>query len=436
MRKPGVWSWMVGWAMAAAVGMLLAGSGTAAQFGNRIVAGDLLEIDGNFTWNGVDIDAPLTGDANNRVWLRGDGTWSGVGLADAGHDVLDATVSTMSNSTWETLLSVMVNVPETTDRVLASVTGQFAWMGASVFVISTPDDTLCEVPDPMAPGAGVTCRELAAEITDPTGIVRRPAGGFYIVDNKPFPTQDRLCEVADPTVPTTVTCRDLAAVIVNAQGLALRPAGGVYVVSNDDLCEIPNPTVPATVTCREVSISAMRGIATRLSGGVFVVTAIENLCSIPDPASPADAVTCSPLAAEIGNPSGLTERPGGGVYVTNNGGSSKLLCEVPDGAMPSIVTCRTFSSVIRSPLGISGVGSAGDCMIRLARGTTAIETLMLESGRILLDTTFVDQGASGSQTYAVEMMTANPFTFCTLNSGNGLGTIPLPSLLVQVFYGS
>ena len=76
-------------------------------------------------------------------------------------------------------------------------------------------------------------------------------------------------------------------------------------------------------------------------------------------------------------------------------------------------------------------------MIRLARGTTSVETLMIDAGRILLDTTFVDvPGVAGSTTYNVQMMTANPYTLCSAVRGNGAGTIPLPSLLVQVFFGS
>ena len=47
MRKPGVRSWVAGWAMAAAVGLLLAGSGAAAQFGD-VVGAIFTDIDGNF----------------------------------------------------------------------------------------------------------------------------------------------------------------------------------------------------------------------------------------------------------------------------------------------------------------------------------------------------------------------------------------------------
>ena len=143
---------------------------------------DYLDLENTLTWNGAVLDAPNTGTANNRRWFRGDGTWSGVGLADAGHDVLDATTSTMSTSTWETLMSVTVDVPETTDRVLASVTGQFRWMGTAAFVVDATSDELCSIPDPAAPAANVTCSGLDSRITFPLGLTTRAAGGLWVVD--------------------------------------------------------------------------------------------------------------------------------------------------------------------------------------------------------------------------------------------------------------
>ena len=105
-----------------------------AQFGDLV--GDFLELDGNMLWNGVEIDAVNTGDASNRTWFRGDGQWSGVGLADAAYDLLTATTATMS-STYQTLLSATVDVDEQGDRVLIDVTAQLGRMGAGFLVTST-----------------------------------------------------------------------------------------------------------------------------------------------------------------------------------------------------------------------------------------------------------------------------------------------------------
>ena len=406
----------------------------AAQFDGLF---DTLELDGELTWNAAVLDPPNTGAASNRVFFRGDGTWSGVGLADACHDVLDATVSTMSTSAWETLITCTVDVPETTDRVLASVAGQFAWMGTATFVVDDAGDELCEVPDPTAPAVGVTCRALASSITNPRGVTTRAAGGVYIVNT----ANDELCEVPDPTAPAVgVTCRALASSITSPRAITTRAAGGVWIVdTGNELCEVPDPTAPAVgVTCRALasSITSATGVTTRAAGGVYIAGDSRQLCEVPDPTAPAVGVTCRAMAPSISGTTGVTTRAAGGVYIVATSGAE--LCEVPDPTAPAVgVTCLPLASSITDPQGITEAGADGECMIRLARGATAIETLMIDAGRILLDTTFVDvPGVAGSATYNVQMMTANPFTLCTAVRGNGAGTIPLPSLLVQVFYGS
>ena len=53
------------------------------------VAGGI-EVGGPFTWNGETLDEPNTGDASDRTFLRGDGSWSSVGLQDAAHAILTA----------------------------------------------------------------------------------------------------------------------------------------------------------------------------------------------------------------------------------------------------------------------------------------------------------------------------------------------------------
>ena len=63
-----------------------------------------------------------------------------------------------------------------------------------------------------------------------------------------------------------------------------------------------------------------------------------------------------------------------------------------------------------------------------------METIELADGRIWLDAAFVDEPAAGSHTYALQHKTSDPNTVCT--AYRGAGTVPMPSLLVQVFYGS
>ena len=71
-------------------------------------------------------------------------------------------------------------------------------------------------------------------------------------------------------------------------------------------------------------------------------------------------------------------------------------------------------------------------MIRLARGTTEIEGLDLDQGRILFDATFTDAPGVGTHTYSLQMRTQDPNTLCTAYLGDG--AVPMPSLLVQSFY--
>ena len=431
MRKPGVWSWVAGWAMAAAVGLLLAGSGAAAQLGDLV--GATFTDDGVFIWNGVVYDAPGTGEAVRMNRVLQPGGWGNVGLADACHDVLDATVSTMSTSAWETLMTCVVDVPETTDRVLATVTGQFAWMGTAAFAIQggTPN-SLCEIPDPAAP-ASLTCRVMDSRIREANGVAPREAGGVWIVDAG----IDDLCEIPDPTAPAVdVICRALDAQITDPSGVAPREAGGLWIVDAgiDDLCEIPDPTAPAVdVVCRalDAQITDPQGAARREAGGLWIVDDSGNeLCEVPDPTAPTTGVTCRAMPSPIGQPLAVASRSLGGVWV--EGGLQ--MCEIPNPAVsPISVSCRPSAQFF----GMTEAGPDGECMIRLARGTTAVETIAIAADRLLLDTTFVDlPGIAGSATYNVQMMTGNPVTFCTAVRETALGTTPLPSLLVQVFHGS
>ena len=71
-------------------------------------------------------------------------------------------------------------------------------------------------------------------------------------------------------------------------------------------------------------------------------------------------------------------------------------------------------------------------MIRVARGTTEIEGVELDAGRILFDATFTDAPGVGTHTYSLQMRTQDPNTLCTAYTGDG--AVPLPSILVQSFY--
>ena len=111
--------------------------------------GASLDLDGILTWNGEALDAPNTGDASNRTFIRGDGTWSPVGLQDAAHAILTDDMSTMS-STYQTILSADVTVGEAGDAVLVDLTAQLGWMGAALYVVDTSGSELWRLDNPMA----------------------------------------------------------------------------------------------------------------------------------------------------------------------------------------------------------------------------------------------------------------------------------------------
>ena len=70
------------------------------------------------------------------------------------------------------------------------------------------------------------------------------------------------------------------------------------------------------------------------------------------------------------------------------------------------VLLGSFPSGLTAPVGIASRG-VGPCMIRVARGTTEIESLELDDGRILFDATFVDAPPVGTHTYSLQMRTAD-----------------------------
>ena len=428
-------------------GVAIAKQGPQFEFDWLAVINDFY-LDRNLIWNGVTIDAVNTGDAHKRSWFRGDGEWGGVGLAAACHDVLDSTISTMSNVAWETLISCTVDIPEATDRVLASVTGQFRWEGTTIFVAILRD--ICAIPDPTttipltSALLSATCETVSSQVGQIQGMTTRDTGGLYVLGGASG--RQLICAIPDPTRPTfNVTCEQLGTIFYTPVGITRREEGGVYIADGKqfntdthELCEVPDPTAPTIdAICRGIAqvVGYPSGITTRDAGGVYIISTANDLCVIPDPARPDINVTCQDLPIGETGARGVAQRSAGGVYVAFDQSPTDRLCIIPDPMEASFGVCLDIPDGSGQLGGATEAGSEGECMIRIARGGTSIETLMIDSGRILLDTTFVDQGASGLTTYTVDMMTANPYTLCSAVKGNRLGTIPLPSLLVQVFFG-
>ena len=394
-----------------------------AQFGDLV--GDFLELDGNMLWNGVEIDAVNTGRANNRRWLRGDGMWSGVGLADAAHDFLTADQMTMSD-TPVTFLSASVTVDEQGDTVLVSVSGRWAWMGAGLFVL-----------DGNNPASVWTCTLslVCTEAALPSGVgnvqgITASGGMLYVLDAA-SPASVWTCTLS-------LVCTE-AALPSGAGGggggvTGITASGGMLYVLDDFPPSVWTCTL--SLVCTEADLPLAVGDSAAF--GAEGITASGGTLYVVDNAPPDSVWTCtlSLVCTEAALPSGLLSPWG----ITASGG---MLYVVTLGTPDSVWTC-TLSLVCTAailPSGLlnpRGIASSGDapCEWRIARESTELESIDLDqnSPAVLLDgLTIIDRPAAGTYTYSAQMSTSTPETVCTAYQGGGV--TPLPSMLVQVFYG-
>ena len=367
-----------------------------------------------------------SGTPTARTWLRGDGTWTGTGFQDAATDLLTADMSTMSG-TYQTIMSGSVTVAEAGDAVLVHVTGQIGRLGRALLVVAPSQ--LFRIDNPTVPVA-VLEGDFPSGITDAGGITSH-GGSLYVVDD----TGNELWRLDDPTAPAAAVLEgDFPSGLATIAPTGITSHGGsLYVVDarNDELWRLDNPADPGSAVLQgdfPSGITVPAGITSQ--GGVLYVvdTAGAELWRIDDPTNPAAAVLQGTFPSGLTAPTGITSH-GGVLYVVDDTGNE--LWRVDDPTDPGAAV-REGSFGISSPRGIVGIGDA-PCMIRVARGTTEIEGFELDEGKILFDATFVDAPPVGTHTYSLQMRTQAPNTLCTVYRGEG--TVPLPSLLVQSYYG-
>ena len=377
-----------------------------AQFGDLV--GDFLELDGNMLWNGVEIDAVNTGDADNRSWFRGDGQWTGVGLADAASDLVTATTSTMM-ATYQTIMSATVDVDEQGDRVLVDVTAQLGWMGAGLFIASTTGLWELDSLD-ASPSSASFLGAFPAGITNQVGAIAIHGGVLYI---GAIGGGDAMWSIADPTAPGSAVNRGAfpGGINWNVSGLTSH-MGVLYATNASSLLRIPDPT-DVTTGINEGNYPANPGsnVASIASDGValYMVTNTGQLWRLDNPTNPGSAVMVGTL---VGGGSGA-DITGGVMYFASN----DELFRLDDLAAPAEAFSRgEFAAAVGS---VRGVVSRGDapCDIRIARGTTDVEEFSFQQGRIWLDATFVDQPAAGAHTYSLQHKTSSPNTMCTAYRG-------------------
>ena len=351
------------------------------------------------------------------------------GLQDAAYDLLTADMSTMS-STYVTVLSASVTVGEAGDAVTVHLTGQIGWMGAALYVVDNDGDELWRFADPTAPGSAALEGSFPSGLMFPGGITSH-GGALYVVDAD----GDELWRIDDPTAPGSAVLEgSFPSGLEQPTGITSHD-GALYVVdagTPKSLWRIDDPTAPGSAVLEGSFPSGLGqpiGITSH-DGALYVVDADgDELWRIDDPTAPGSAVLEGSFPSGITSPGGITSHDGA-LYVVD--ADFDELWRIDDPTAPgSAVLEGSFPSGITSPGGITAIGAA-PCMIRLARGTTEIEGLELDKGRILFDATFTDAPGVGTHTYSLQMRTQDPNTLCTAYRGEGL--VPMPSLLVQSFY--
>ena len=377
------------------------------------------------SWNAETLDAPNTGDASNRTFFRGDGSWAGVGVQDAAHALLTSAMSTMS-STYQTILSASVTSSAAGDRAIVHVSGQIGWMGANLFIVDDDGDELWSVGDPTIPTSAVLEGDFPSGLTTPQGITSH-GGSLYIVDND----GDELWRLDDPTDPGSAVLEgDFPSGLATPRGITSH-GGSLYVIGfgfDDELWRLDDPTDPGSAVSEgdfPSGFFAPFGITSH-GGSLYIVDDVA-LWRLDDPTDPGSVVSQGNFPSGLQPPSGITSH-GGSLYIVNDNGLWRLDPTDPGSA----VLEGNFPSGLTDPQGITSLGEA-PCDIRVARGNTDVAVFTLSEGMILFDTTVTDAPPAGTHVYSFQMKTSNPNTLCTASLGRGV--FPVPSLFVEMFYG-
>ena len=380
--------------------------------------------------DGVEIVPP--GDTGRR-WLRDDGVWSGVGLADAASDLLERTTSTLS-ATHDALMSATVESGATGDRVLISVNAQMGLEGgAGLLVASIGSDDLWTLSTAIPPVSTATPVSFPADLTAPSGMAI--VGSSLVISHTDLGgDDDQLWVFPNPTDLGTFTRQDFPTGLASAFGGMAAIGTTLYVtddtVGNEALWTFANIANLSTGTSQDLPAGIVPfGMTSDGLTTLYVSdnSSTEKLWTFTDPTDLSTG-TSQDFPSGVGNPTAMAIVAGGALHLIDRSGEEMWRFSSP--ASVGSGTRGNLPSGLESVQGMVYVGD-GPCDVRIARGSTAVETFTLR-GLTLLDATFVDEPPAGTHTYALQMRSSN-ITRCTAYGSDG--TIPLPSLLVQVFYG-
>ena len=361
---------------------------------------------------------------------RFEGPVYGVGPQDVASDLLTSSMNVMS-STYTTVMSASVTTSEPGDSVLVHVTGQFRQM-FSLYISDTSGDRLWRLDDLSDPSTATLVGAYPSGLSN-AGRIASHGGVIYIFNQSSPRELWRLADLSDPSTATLVGAFPSSSPTFGV-GNGMAVVGGVlYIVDRTGdrlwrLADLSDPSTATLVGAFPDGLDLPGGLA-QVAGVLYIMdhTNPNSLWRLDNLASPSGATKVSNV---LKGASGMVSS-GGVIYVRNYQASGTYLWRIDDPSRPlGAINVGQFPVSVNLG-GITFVDPMGDCMVRLARGTTEIAGVSFPD-RVLFDNTFVDSPPVGTHTYAVQVRTVQP-DGCTAYLGDGL--VPMPSLFVQSYYG-
>ena len=415
---------------------------------------------------GLTIAAPALSVPTTRRWLRADGQWTGVGLADAASAVTTMLpIMSSSNTAWVTVVSASVTV-EGGDDVIVSTDGVYS--GARGLYAMRPQPGRINAQNQLYVIDPETGRRMLVGDMPSTFTTQYSAGGGIL---GPAPDGGVIALHGMTTMYTVDSGGDVWSFVLG-DGVGEGPASAVGVVSTG----FSNQSRVAGIAVVDDTLYILTALAS-VSGAAPATTAALRSAALPltststfslvrEYSLPMDTHTVSGNRIQGGcSPVGLTH-DGSDFYtacstdddsasrmprdnrlfrLSASGAVAVLVAELGTWTPEAIVYDDEIRMVSADGIfwGMLGFGRdryqglenrSANCMWRVARD---MDTVMMAtySGLHRLKISAVDKPASdGTYTYAVQVRPETAGTTCEVPEISG--GQPVPSMLVQAFYGS